>query len=263
MAIDVMARKQTICGHEQHHAKGLCRPCFDFFRKQAKTNIAPPDIADELRAKVEVAGMLVPREDKRFRSLPTTASGAARQLAEEVKPAINVIADSAQKKIPYDTSDPQVAQHIAGAVAKSLHDFRAAARVLRPDLSPADQAILANQLEHDPHVRAALQGELAKLGLTDDAKQKYFSLLWSAATDMRPQAERDRLNAMRLLGRAFLPAENPTGKTEVPADLPIVDLNKGLDAMGLGESAVESAQLNSSFEIDESTRNEMERDQEG
>src|SRR5262249_55235792 len=123
---------------------------------------------------------------------------------------------------------------------------------------PAAQAILAHQLEQDPHVAAALQQELAKLGLTDDAKQKYFSLLWSAATGLRPQAERDRLNAMRLLGRAFLPSENP-GKNEAPVTLPISDLNAGLEAMGLGDSVVAAAQENSSFEIDEATLNEMER----
>lgn len=256
-----MAKKQTICGHEVHHAKGLCRPCFDFFRKQAKTNIAPPDIADNLRSKVEAAGILVPREDKRFRPLPSSASGAARQLAEEVAPAVSVI-DPAQKERAYDTADPKVASHIASAVAKALHDYRAAARILRPDLAPAEQATLAHQLEQDQHVRAALQQELAKLGLTDEAKQKYFSLLWSAATDMRPQAERDRLNAMRLLGRAFLPAENPSGKNEAPAALPIEDLGKGLDQMGLSDAAVAAAQTNSNFEIDESTRNELEQDQE-
>ena len=205
--------------------------------------------------------MLVPREDKRFRPLPSTVSSAARQLAEEVKPAV-ALTEPVQKELPFDTSDPQVAAHIAGAVAKSLHDFRAATRTLRPDLSPAAQAELAYQLERDPNVRAALQGELTKLGLTDEAKQKYFALLWSAATDMRPQAERDRLNAMRLLGRAFLPAENPTGKNEPPATLPIVGLEAGLDRMGLSDAVVAPAARNSAFEIDESTRKEMEQDQE-
>lgn len=180
----LMARKQTVCGHEPHHARGLCRGCHDFFRKQAKTNIAPPDVPDELRTKVEAAGMLVPREDKRFRPLPASLSGAARQLAEEVQPSVKAV-EPEKKKLPFDTSDPKVAAHIAGAVAKSLHDFRAAARTLRPDLSPVEQVALAHQLEQDLYVREALQQELAKLGLTDDAKKKYFALLWSAATDFR------------------------------------------------------------------------------
>jgi hypothetical protein len=259
-----MARKQTVCGHEVHHAKGLCKPCFDFFRKQAKTNLAPPEIADELRAKVEAAGSLVPREDKRFRPVPASASGAARQLAEEIQPSVKVF-DAVPKELPFNTADPVVAQHVAGAVAKSLHDFRAAAKILRPDLSPADQAGLAYQLERDPHVGAALQAELAKLGLTDEAKQKYFALLWSAATDFRPQAERDRLNAMRLLGRAFLPSDNPSGKTEAPATLPIVGLDAGLDKMGLSDAVVASVpptQL-SNFEVDEDTRDEMETNLQG
>lgn len=231
-----MARKLTVCGHEIHHAKGLCRVCFDFFRKQAKTNIAPPDIPDELRAKVEAAGQLVPREDKRFTPVPASASGAARQLAEEVQPAIKVV--DVQKELPYDTADPQVAQHIAGSVVRSLYDFRAAAKLLRPDLTLADQAELGHQLEMDPNVRAALQHELAKLGLTDEAKKKFFSILWNAATDLRPQTERDRLQAWRLLGRAFLPSENPSGKNETPANLPIVGLDAGLEKMGLGDAAV-------------------------
>jgi hypothetical protein len=164
------------------------------------------------------------------------------------------------KKLPYDTSDPKVAQHIAGAVAKSLHDFRAAAKLLRPDLSPADQANLAHALEQDPYVRAAVQTELAKLGLTEEAKQKYFSLLWSAATDLRPQAERDRLNAMRLLGRAFLPSENPSGKNETPQSLPICDLDAGLEAMGLGDSVMaQHSAAQTSFEIDSETLREMEQ----
>lgn len=257
-----MSRRQTVCGHEAHHAKGLCKPCFDFFRKQAKTNIAPPEIRHELRAKVEAAGSLVPREDKRFRPIPASASGAARQLAGEISPAVPLV-EAAQKEMPFNTADPAVAAHIAGAVAKSLHDFSAAARALRPDLSPADQASLAYQLERDPHVRAALQVELAKLGLTDEAKQRYFALLWNAATDLRPQAERDRLNAMRLLGRAFLPAENPTGKSENPAPLPIVGLDAGLDRMGLSDEIVASVPATqvSNFEVDEETEREMNQEE--
>ena len=254
-----MARKQTVCTHEPHHAKSLCRPCFDFFRKQPKTNIAPPEILDELRAKVEAAGALVPREDKRFRPLPSSVSGAARQLFKEVHPAVKVVdPPPVQKKFPYDTADPKVAAYIAGAVAKALHDFRAAVRSLRPDLSPADQASLAHQLEQDQYVRAALQSELAKLGLTDEAKQKYFALLWSAATDMRAQAERDRLNAMRLLARAFLPSEDAGRKNDAPVVLPIAGLEQGLRDMGLSE--LTSAQATDAFEVDDETRKEMERE---
>jgi hypothetical protein len=257
-----MARRQTICGHEPHHAKGLCRPCHDFFRKQAKTNIAPPGVPEELRVKVEAAGMLVPREDKRFRPLPESPSAAARQLAEEVSPSIKVV-KVVQKELPFDTSDPKVASHIAGAVAKSLHDFRAAAKLLRPDLSSAEQATLANQLEQDPYVRAALQEELAKLGLTDDAKKLYISLLWSSATDMRPQAEKDRSNARRLLARAFLPSENPSGKNDTPVPLPISNLEAGLDNMGLGDEVVASVPATqiSNSDLDEETREEMEREE--
>jgi hypothetical protein len=67
---------------------------------------------------------------------------------------------------------------------------------------------------------------------------------------------------MRLLARAFLPAENPSGKNDQPATLPIVDLNAGLEAMGLGDAVVPSAQSDSGFEIDEETRSEMEREEE-
>lgn len=252
-----MARKQTVCGHEPHHSKGLCRRCTDHFRKQRQTNIAPPDIPDELRAKVEAAGRLVPREDKRFSALPPTASGAARQLAEEVQPAVKVV-DTVQRSLPYDTSDPQVASYIASSVARHLHDYKAAVRALRPDLTPADQAELAHKLSNDPNIAAALEGELAKLGLTDEAKQKFVGLLWSAATDLSPQRERDRLQAWRLLSRAFLPAENPIAKNGTPANLPIVGLDAGLEKMGLSDSvvaAIPPTQL-SNFE------EEIEKDQE-
>ncbi len=257
-----MARKQTVCGHEPHHARGLCRACHDFFRKQAKTNIAPPDVPEELRVKVEAAGMLVPREDKRFRPLPPSPSAAARQLAEEVHPSVKVLSDEKTNALPFDTSDPSVASHIAGAVAKSLHDYKAAARMLRPDLSSGEQATLAHQLEQDPYVKAAVQTELAKLGLTDDAKKLYITLLWSSATDMSPQAEKDRSNARRLLARAFLPSENPSGKNEQPVPLPIENLEAGLERMGLGDDAVASVprtQL-SNFDLDDETKEEMERE---
>ena len=256
-----MARKQAVCGHEPHHARGLCRNCHDFFRKQSKTNIAPPDVPDHLRAKVEAAGALVPREDKRFGPIPTTPSGTARLLAEEISPAI-ALPKPTQNDMPFDTSDPKVAAHIAGAVAKSLHDFKAAARMLRPDLKPADQATLAYQLEQDPYVRASLQQELEKLGLSDDAKKRFIALLWSSATDLRPQAEKDRSNARRLLARAFLPAENPSSKNEAPVPLPITNLDAGLDRMGLGDDVVASVQTTqtSNFEIDEDTQAEMDRE---
>ena len=84
-----------------------------------RTNIAPPEIPDELRAKVEAAGQLVPQRRQRFQPVPASASGAARQLAEEVHPAVK-FGDPVQKDLQFNTADPAVASHIAGAVVRSF-----------------------------------------------------------------------------------------------------------------------------------------------
>jgi hypothetical protein len=71
-------------------------------------------------------------------------------------------------------------------------------------------------------------------------QSQFFAILWNAARDDRPQAEHDRLQAWRLLSRLYLPSENPSGRNETPAALPIVGFQEGIAAMGLTDDVLKS-----------------------
>src|ERR1700720_2374062 len=85
------------------YARELCRRCYDSKRWSGKL---PTSVSGEARGMGERVAGDVPRADrKRFEE-----SGYVR------------------------TSDPAVAQHIAGAIAKNLLDVEAAVRELKPEL---------------------------------------------------------------------------------------------------------------------------------
>jgi|SRR4029077_20594519 len=65
------------------------------------------------------------------------------------------------------TSNPKVAEHGAKVLIVKNLDGESAAKELKPDLSPADQAILGRKLETDPNVHREVEKQLTPRGLSD------------------------------------------------------------------------------------------------
>ena len=228
---------RAVCHPEKDAwAHRLCRSCYDTVRKTGKL---PTTLHGPERIAAEVFVQYVGHGKKLH---PSTIEPIALKPAQNDEPAFN-------------TFDPRVAEHVAGAVVRSLLDFHAAARLLKPDFAPYKQAELAHQLERDPNVHAAVQAELAKRGLGEEDKQRYISMLWQMAGDTRPQSEKLRLQALRLMARVFLPEGSPA--QSAPTNLPISGLEDGLEKMGIG-SQIEKQVSDGVSEMDPDAKEELE-----
>ena len=178
--------------------------------------------------------------------LPTTVSGEARKLADEISGPVPRADRKRFEESGYvRTSDPAVAHHVAGAIAKNLLDTEAAVRELKPAL---DSYEVAAKLQKDPHVQAAVQTELKRLGLDAESKEKYIQLLWRYAASEAPEHEKRQLTSLRLLGKAFLPEQV---QIEKPEALPLRGLDEGLRRMGLSDDVVANLAVNEANPDDE------------
>ena len=186
------------------YAKSLCRSCYDSKRWTGK--------------------------------LPTTVSGEARKLADEISGPVPRADRKRFGESGYvRTSDPAVAHHVAGAIAKNLLDTEAAVRELKPALDSYEVSQVAAKLQKDPHVQAAVQTELKRLGLDAESKEKYIQLLWRYAASEAPEHEKRQLTSLRLLGKAFLPEQV---QSDAPETLPLRGLDEGLARMGLDDATI-------------------------
>jgi hypothetical protein len=113
-------------------------------------------------------------------------------------------------------------------------------RELRLDLAPGDSAILAHQIRNSPEVRAQVQQQLEAFGLSENAKRTFFATVWRHALDDDPRNERKQIAALCLLARGFGLGEQSGKDFEKPAALRIVDLQVGLERMGLGDEVLAS-----------------------
>ena len=209
-----MAR-QAKCGHGAAHSHFLCKPCVDHFSRLPETvNFAPANVDENVRAEVEKYGAEVPRK-KREKGPSAMTREALLDAANSAHREIKIIDPT--PKVFADLNDPIVAEHAAGVIVRNILDHEKSARQLQPNLSPADQAIFGHQLKTNAAVQQAVTNELARLGLDQKGREQFFAILWNAARDSRPQAERDRLQSWRLLSRLYLPSENPSGKNDAPA----------------------------------------------
>jgi hypothetical protein len=185
------------------YAKGLCRKCYDAKRR---TGNLPTSVSGEARAMAEQIAGQIPRADRRF------------EATKYVR-----------------TDRPAVANFVAGAIVKNFMDVGKAVEQIKPDLSHVQQAQTAHELENDPNIQAAVQSELKRLGLDEKSKAKYVQLLWKYAASELPENEKRQLTSLRLLGKAFLPEQV---QVEAPEALPLKGLEEGLKRMGLGEDVV-------------------------
>jgi hypothetical protein len=125
-------------------------------------------------------------------NLPTSISGAARKLADEISGPVPR-ADRRFEATKYvRTARPAVANFVAGAIVKNFMDVGRAVEEIKPDLSPVQQAQTAHELENDPNIQAAVQNELERLGLDEKSKATYVQLLWKYAASELPENEKRR-----------------------------------------------------------------------
>jgi len=126
------------------------------------------------------------------------------------------------------TSNPRVAKHAAKVLIMNALDGESAAKELKPDLSPADQAIQGRKLETDLHVHAEVERQLTPRGLSDHDREYFVTRLWQMFESTDPREEQKALSAMRILGKAFISEKVENTQVEM---LKIAGINEGLTRM--------------------------------
>ena len=133
---------------------------------------------------------------------PLTATGEVRAIIEEIAGKIPRAARKAPAESQYlRTANPRVAEHVAAVMVK--------------DLSPFEAAQTANKLDNDPRVQKAVQKQLQKRGLDEKSKDHFVGLMWRYAESEDPKDEKRQLQAIRILGKAFIGEHVEINKPEV------------------------------------------------
>lgn len=135
----------------------------------------------------------------------------------------------------YNVDDPSVADHIADMVYKHTFNYQAAAGEIARGRSPANIAALAMHWQSHPSIKAAVQRMLKRIGLDDDAKKAFVASLWN---DYYNGSPREKALAAKILATAFGFGSKNVADNNKPTELPITDLNKGLNDMGLGDDVM-------------------------
>lgn len=135
----------------------------------------------------------------------------------------------------FNVDDPAIADHIADIVYKHTFNYQGAAAELAKGKSPADIATLAYYWRGHPSIQSAVQRMLNRIGLDDNAKKRFVAALWN---DYYNGNSRDKSNAAKILATAFGFGSKTANENNRPVELPIQDLSKGLDDMGLGDEVM-------------------------
>jgi hypothetical protein len=201
----------------------LCRKCSDLVRWQGERGKAKVRSFVDSNSSLSVA-MRADVDDK----LGKLQAYAPRRKKPE---------DPDSKSIR--TSNPKVAAHAAKVLIINNLDGESAAKELKPDLSPADQAILGRKLEVDSHVHREVEKQLAPRGLSDHDREYFVRRLWEMFESSDPREEQKSLSAMRILGKAFISEKVENTQVET---LKIAGVSEGLvRMMGEAESEAQSA----------------------
>jgi hypothetical protein len=155
------------------YARSLCRPCYDRARWSGQVQHSA---SSDSRAIIEDVASQVPRA---VRKIPTESQYIR-------------------------TGNPRVAEHVAAVMVKNCLDAGQAVAELKPDLSPFEVAKTATKLENDPRIQRAVQKELQKRSLDKDSRDHFVDLLWRYAESEDQIDEKRQLQAMRILGKAFI-----------------------------------------------------------
>lgn len=171
----------------------------------------------------------------RLKNLPSTLSAEARQMAEEAAGKVPRYKKNPERAAHFRTNRESVSNLVANAAVQNGLDMEKTVRELRPELPPAQAAIVAEELQHDPNVQQAIQKTLQKRGLDEASKEHFVSILWRFAESNDVNDERKTLAAWRILGRGFIAEKVVVDK---PEELRLTGLDEGLRRMGLGDDAL-------------------------
>jgi hypothetical protein len=149
---------------------------------------------------------------------------------------------NSERAAHFRTSRESVANLVANAAVQNGLDLEKTVQELRPELPTAQAAIVAEQLEHDPHLKQAIQRTLQKRGLDENSKEHFVSILWRYAESTDVNDEKKTLAAWRILGRGFIAEQVVVDK---PETLPLAGLEAGLKRMGLDDDVVAKARSSS------------------
>jgi len=212
---------QAICHPERPaYAHGLCRKCVDSIRWGG-----------------------------RLKNLPTMLSAEMRKMAEEAAGKVPRYKKNPERAAHFRTSRESVSNFVAGVAVKNALDMERTVQELRPELPPAQAAIVAEKLEHDSNVQQAIQKTLEKRGLDNKSKEHYVDLLWKYAESEKPEDEKRQLQSLRILGKAFIAEQVSVDK---PETLPLGGrFGEGLERMGLGDEAVSKLSQAPETDLDE------------
>jgi len=142
------------------------------------------------------------------------------------------------------TSNPKVAEHAAKVLIMNALDGESAAKEIKPDLSPAEQAVLGRKLETDLHVHREVEKQLVPRGLSDHDREYFVTRLWQMFESSDPREEQKALSAMRILGKAFITEKVENTQVEM---LKIAGISEGMERM-LGEAESEAQAGTSAFD---------------
>jgi hypothetical protein len=206
----------------------LCRKCSDLVRWQGE------------RGKAKV---------RSYVDNNATLSAAMRADVDERLGKMQAYAPKRKKPQDLDskqirTSNPSVAKHAAKVLLLNNLDGESAVKELKPDLSPADQAILGRRLEADPHVHREIEKQLTPRGLSDHDRDYFVTRLWQMFESSDPREEQKALSAMRILGKAFVSEKTETTHVET---LKIAGISEGLERM-MGEAESDAQSGTSPFD---------------
>jgi hypothetical protein len=211
---DRLASRPAVCHPDRpiYGSGPLCRKCSDLVRWQGERGKSKvrayvdgnPSLSAAMRAEV----------DERLGKMQAYAP-------RRKKPE-----DSDSKQIR--TSNPSVARHAAKILILKNLDGESAVKELKPDLSPADQAILGRKLETDPRVHREVEKQLSPRGLSDHDRDHFVQRLWQLFESNDPREEQKALSAMRILGKAFISEKVENTQVEM---LKIAGINEGLQRM--------------------------------
>jgi hypothetical protein len=206
----------------------LCRKCSDLVRWQGE------------RGKAKV---------RSYVDNNSTLSAAMRAEVDEKLGTLQAYAPRRKKPTDPDskyirTSNPKVAKHAAKVLIVKNLDGESAAKELKPDLSPVDQAILGRKLETDPNVHREVEKQLTPRGLSDHDREYFVTRLWQMFDSTDPREEQKSLSAMRILGKAFISEKIENTQVEM---LKIAGINEGLEQM-LGDADSEAQAGSSPFD---------------
>ena len=149
-------------------------------------------------------------------------------LDTDVPMAVSKRREKTAKRIRFHI--PYVAAYIARIITQNLMDYESAAKqILESSEVSYEVGKLADKLENEPHIQAAIQKELSTSGLDDASQAEFLKEVWF---QFRHGTKDLKKVAMQVLAKGFITDKAGDDK---PQPLRIEGMEAGVKRMGLFE----------------------------